>query len=255
MKIDIKNSNVSGSIPTTSSLKPTEFAINNFDGKVYYLKDNGIKSISELVSTKHTGSFNLKGDMIIESGSGDFYIHGNKQYNYGIFESTSSFSGSANVSYSVNLNTTDIAHEISIVSGSRITFNSTGVYYIQYQAQIQQGSGDCTIVFWTRNNGINHSNSATKITLKSNNYHLIPGGHLEEISSGSYVEIMWQSDSNNTVFPYSSATDLVYSKDGSKTYIGWLGLTPNCILYQIKTQQGPYTYDELQAILATPEWS
>ena len=33
------------------------------------------------------------------------------------------------------------------------------------------------------------------------------------------------------------------------------GLTPNCILYQIKTQQGPYTYDELQAILATPEWS
>ena len=52
-----------------------------------------------------------------------------------------------------------------------------------------------------------------------------------------------------------SYNELVYSKDGSKTYVGWLGTTPNCILYQIKTQQGPYTYDELQVILATPEWS
>lgn len=53
----------------------------------------------------------------------------------------------------------------------------------------------------------------------------------------------------------TSGEELVYSKDGTKTYVGWLGATPNCILYQIKTQQGPYTYDELQAILATPEWS
>jgi hypothetical protein len=53
----------------------------------------------------------------------------------------------------------------------------------------------------------------------------------------------------------TSYEDLVYSIDGSKTYVGWEGETPNCILYQIKTQQGPYTYDELQAILATPEWS
>ena len=52
-----------------------------------------------------------------------------------------------------------------------------------------------------------------------------------------------------------SYDDLVYSKDGSKTYVGWFGATPNYILYHIKTQQGPYTYDELQAILATPEWS
>lgn len=206
MKIDIKNSNVSGSIPTTSSLKLTEFAINNYDGKVYYLKDNGIKSIFELVSSTHTGSFNINGDVVIKSGSGDLYVHVHKQFNYGIFYSTSSFSGSANVSYSVNLNTTNISHEIDIVSGSRITFNSSGIYYIQYQAQIQQGSGDCIIHFWTRNNGVNHSNSATKITLKANNYHLIPGGHLENISSGSYVEIMWQSDSNNTVFPYEPAT-------------------------------------------------
>ena len=52
-----------------------------------------------------------------------------------------------------------------------------------------------------------------------------------------------------------SPDDLIYSKDGTKTYVGWEGDTPNCILYQIKTAQGPYTYDELQAILATPEWS
>lgn len=52
-----------------------------------------------------------------------------------------------------------------------------------------------------------------------------------------------------------SYDDLVYSIDGSKIYVGWLGSAPNCILYQVKTQQGPYTYDELQAILATPEWS
>ena len=201
MKVDIKNSKSSGSIPTTSSLKPTEFAINNFDGKVYYLKDNGIKSVSELVSTKHTGSFNLKGDMIIESGSGDFYIHGNKQYNYGIFESTSSFSGSANVSYSFSFNIPDNYHEISIISGSRITFNSPGIYQASYQLQVQQGAGDCVTNIWIKTNGTNHPYSTSKISLKANSYHLMNGSHMGLIvNQNDYIEFIYQSDSNNTIF-------------------------------------------------------
>jgi hypothetical protein len=49
-KIDIKHSNISGSIPTTSSLNLAEIAINTYDGKAYIKKDNGTQSIVELGS-------------------------------------------------------------------------------------------------------------------------------------------------------------------------------------------------------------
>mgnify|MGYP007100077491 CR=1 FL=1 len=83
---------------------------------------------------------------------------------------------------------------------------------------------------------------------------------LRTIALGDYQHVQGRynlTSSIQSAFIVGNGADdnLVYSKDGSKTYVGWLGLTPNCILYQIKTQQGPYTYDELQAILATPEWS
>ena len=44
------------------------------------------------------------------------------------------------------------------------------------------------------------------------------------------------------------------SVDGTKTFVKWDGVTPDCVA-NLTTKEGPYTYEEILAILATPEWT
>lgn len=44
------------------------------------------------------------------------------------------------------------------------------------------------------------------------------------------------------------------SVDGTKTFVKWDGTMPNCVL-TLTTKEGPYTYNEILQILATPEWT
>ena len=45
------------------------------------------------------------------------------------------------------------------------------------------------------------------------------------------------------------------SVDGTKTFVKWDGdITPSSV-EALTTKEGPYTYDEILVILATPEWT
>ena len=44
------------------------------------------------------------------------------------------------------------------------------------------------------------------------------------------------------------------SVDGAKTFVKWDGVTPECV-NNLTTKEGPYTYEEMLTILATPEWT
>ena len=44
------------------------------------------------------------------------------------------------------------------------------------------------------------------------------------------------------------------SIDGTKTFVKWDGATPSSV-EALTTKEGPYTYDEILNILATPEWT
>ena len=44
------------------------------------------------------------------------------------------------------------------------------------------------------------------------------------------------------------------SVDGTKTFVKWDGVIPQCVI-DLSTSEGPYTYDEILEILNTPEWS
>ena len=44
------------------------------------------------------------------------------------------------------------------------------------------------------------------------------------------------------------------SVDGTKTFVKWDGAIPQCVV-DLTTSEGPYTYEEILAILATPEWT
>jgi hypothetical protein len=52
----------------------------------------------------------------------------------------------------------------------------------------------------------------------------------------------------------TSAETVRKSVDGTKTFVKWDGAMPQCVI-DLTTSEGPYTYDEILAILSTPEWT
>lgn len=52
----------------------------------------------------------------------------------------------------------------------------------------------------------------------------------------------------------TSAETVRKSVDGTKTFVKWEGEMPQCVI-DLTTSEGPYTYEEILAILATPEWT
>lgn len=52
----------------------------------------------------------------------------------------------------------------------------------------------------------------------------------------------------------TSAETVRKSVDGTKTFVKWDGTIPTCVS-NLTTKEGPYTYDEILVILATPEWT
>ena len=44
------------------------------------------------------------------------------------------------------------------------------------------------------------------------------------------------------------------SIDQTKTFVKWEGEIPQCVV-NLTTKEGPYTYEEILAILATEEWT
>jgi hypothetical protein len=147
-------------------------------------------------STAITGSFSVKdGDINVVSGS-SFTRWGNKLFNYGQFSDTTTQSGSANTAYAMKFNTTDFALNTRIVSESRITVDNTGIYNIQFSAQLGN-TANTTVDFdiWFAYTGSNIANSNTQVTLNK-----VPGsvGRLvaawnvaTPIQANDYIEIYW----------------------------------------------------------------
>jgi len=52
----------------------------------------------------------------------------------------------------------------------------------------------------------------------------------------------------------TSADTIRKSVDETKTFVKWDGTMPDCV-FNLTTKEGPYTYNEILTILATPEWT
>jgi len=52
----------------------------------------------------------------------------------------------------------------------------------------------------------------------------------------------------------TSAETVRKSVDETKTFVKWDDAMPDCVL-NLTTKEGPYTYEEILAILAGPEWT
>jgi hypothetical protein len=192
---------------TTKQISATDLGQGIFNFNLP-LSSSGINlggNLTQTGNTTHVGDTTQTGSFTIASSSGDFFIYGHKQFNYGAFQNNFTQSGSANVSYSFQLDTTDEAHEVSITSGSRITFANAGVYNIAFSAQVAQGAGKALVHIWFKRNGQNIPESATALNVNANDYAVAAWNFMKTFDAGDYAEIAWQTDQPTTTFPYLAA--------------------------------------------------
>ena len=147
-----------------------------------------------------TGSLDVNGNINVASGS-EFYLAGNKLFNYGQFSDTTTQSGSANTAYAKKLNTIDFAHEVTIVSGSRITVANTGIYNLQFSSQLANSANtNITFDIWLAYTGSNYANTNTQIDVNKSAGQLgrtvAAWNFMLPIKANDYVEIMWSCNAD-----------------------------------------------------------
>jgi hypothetical protein len=159
-------------------------------------------------STSFIGSQTITGSLSLNSngiGTG-LFINGQKQFNYISLFHTASILPTQNVSGSFIYSSQITSSGISVVSGSRITFANTGTYNIQFSAQMYTPTNNTNVYIWFKKNGTNIANSATQIDIGTSDYGVAAWNFVDTFTSGSYAEIVYQTDQNNVQFQYSASS-------------------------------------------------
>jgi len=120
---------------------------------------------------------------------------------YGAFQdSTNQTAANTTTAYPMTFNTTDYSNGVSVVSNSRLTVKSYGIYNLQFSTQlVNTNSSIHDMDIWFRKNGTNvpASNSRYSVpnshggvdghTIAALNYYI-------ELNANDYIEIMWATD-------------------------------------------------------------
>jgi hypothetical protein len=114
----------------------------------------------------------------------------------GTFYDTTTQTVVTGASASITLNTPVISDGVTLVSNSRITVARTGIYNLQFSAQVQTtvgGSPDVHI--WLRKNGSNMTYSNTGISIQNQNQKYVAAWNfVESLIAGDYLELVWYVD-------------------------------------------------------------
>jgi hypothetical protein len=172
--------------------------------KTGFLIDSGSNTFIE-GTLNVSGSTSLTGSLTIQSGSA-FFANGNRQFNVGAFSSLVTQSGSANVSQSMNFETTDKSEGVSIASNSQITLANSGTYNIQFSAQLLADGGADDVYIWLKKNGTNVSASAGHVVLANNEELIAAWNYVVDAAASDYFEIVWQSTGGDAVLLTETAT-------------------------------------------------
>jgi hypothetical protein len=184
----VGNTVISGSIEVSGS--------SNFHNSIFIVTGSQYLTGSQWI----TGSLNVYGDIDVVSGS-SFTRWGNKLFNYGQFSDTTTQSGSADTAYPMKLNTIDNSFNVSVVSGSQIKVTNTGLYNIQFSAQLHTTSNesvDFSIWFAMTGSIIPNSNTDYSIEkISGGGYAVAALNYLTNITAGDYIELYYSKTTAN----------------------------------------------------------
>jgi hypothetical protein len=135
---------------------------------------------------------------------------------YGSFYDTTIQTATAiNTPTAVKLNSTDLTatNGISIANDTlgnptRITAAHTGLYNLQFSAQLQRSSGGSSqqLDFWIRVNNANVSNTNTHVNVQANAGYLVTAWNFfVYLTVGQYVQLMWATSATTIQLYYDAA--------------------------------------------------
>lgn len=124
------------------------------------------------------------------------------QGSYGSFYDTSTQTNpTPNIARPMTLSTTVSADGVSVLDGTKVTFATTGVYNLQFSAQIQKSDpGTDTIDIWLSHNGQNVPDSNSQLVLTQSGVDsraVASWNFMFDAVAGDYVELMWSSPDSN----------------------------------------------------------
>lgn len=148
----------------------------------------------------------------------DCFIHTHPQvvnyrFPHGAFSHTgSNQTASINTATAMQLNNTDVADGIALSGGSKLYVPMTGVYNLQFSAQL--ANSDTTTIYdasiWFAIDGTNVANSNTMVAVHSKhggvNGHAVAAWNIFlSMTKGQYAEIYWSTPNASLFLEYTAA--------------------------------------------------
>lgn len=112
----------------------------------------------------------------------------------GSFYDTQTQTTLANTPTPMRIRNNVLANDCFIQDFTKITTNQTGVFNVQFSAQLYRTSGgtNAHVDIWFSLNGVNIDNSNTRITIANNSHYLVASWNfILAMSENDYIEIMW----------------------------------------------------------------
>lgn len=176
----------------------------------------------ELTNTRISGSFYIDSSSAFPQSTGSAIVTWNGTtgqlshatpksilpalFDVGYFYSTTTQSGSANQSGSFQFDATAPINEITLTSGSHINIPTSAWYNFQFSVQIVNGASSADVAVWLKKNGNNVADTATYITVPSNQKSVLALNIWDSASAGDYYELAYQSNQPNTTYATIGAT-------------------------------------------------
>lgn len=164
------------------------------------LSGSVISASTNIISPAITGS---------EITSSNFIGWGNRIVRpYGSFcDLTTQTASATTTAYPMRFTTTEEALGVSIVSGSRITFDYAGTYNIQFSAQVAKNNASAADVdVWLSETGSNVPRSNTNLHIVGNNAaNVAAWNFVRTFASGSYAEILWRTNDTDVELLYENS--------------------------------------------------
>lgn len=179
-----------------------------------------------IARTKNKLDFKLTGESASENGimlwdeikkhmvlsvDGEFLPIPYGENSYGYFADFNNQSvATINTATAITWDTTAYSHNISIdgTDASKIVFERSGVYRLNFSAEITSSSGSTvTFYFWPRINGVNIANSTMVTTLHNNGQKkIISRSGVFDVNANDYLQSMFAVDSANGSLSTTAAT-------------------------------------------------
>lgn len=141
---------------------------------------------------------------------------------YDVTTQTNPVAGAVNLAA---LSNTSISVGTSRQGGNRVYVTQTGVYNVQFSAQLQKGGGGAsTATFWIMQNGFNVVDSAGYQILAggAGTQYIISWNWLVQMKEGDYVQLAWSSADATISLPTVAAAGSIPASPSIIFTIAWV---------------------------------